>query len=474
MRAELERRRHPFRSLYPSTGKYSRAAYSKHIEFFSASKDHTEISLLGGNRTGKSHAGSYAMVCHLTGLYPDWWTGKRFTTPISAWAAGDTSKTVRDIMQAKLIGADNSPASGMIPPDLIINKTPKAGVPGAIETVRIKHVSGGTSILGFKSYDQKRQSFQGTSQHVIWLDEEANLEIFSECVMRTMKTTDFDGGIVYLTFTPLMGLSQVVQLFLPDGSTPSPDRYTVFVGWDDIPHLDEADKAERIKKIPAFQRDARTKGIPSLGSGSIYPMSEDDILCEPFIIPKHYRKVYALDVGGGFAESSTGGTAALWGAINPENGTCFIYDEYFRSGAEPSVHAAAIKARGSWMKGVVDPAARGRSQIDGRQLLQMYKDLGLDLLPADNSVEAGLWMVWDAFSTGMLKVFNTLPRFRKERNLYRRDEKGRVVKENDHLCDCLRYLYVTGRDRATIMPSAVPLRTPYASVGGGGSMGWVK
>ncbi len=428
--------------------------------------------MLGGNRCGKSHGGAYETVCHLTGLYPEWWTGRRFTKPTAGWAAGDTSKTVRDIMQAKLLGSDSE--TGMIPPDLILGKTPKAGVPNAYEIVRVKHVSGGVSILSFKSYDQKRQSFQGTSQNFIWLDEECPEDIYTECVMRTMKTPEFEGGVVFLTFTPLMGLSKVVQQFLPDGATASEDRFVILIGWDDIPHLDDKEKAERIKKIPEYQRDARTKGIPSLGSGSIFPMAEEDIVVDSFPIPKFWKKSYALDVGGGFSGSSTGGTAAVWGAINPETHVCYLYDEYFRGAAEPSVHASAIKARGAWMKGVVDPAARGRAQVDGKQLLQMYKDLGLDVGAADNSVESGLWTVWDALSTGQLKVFNTLVLWKKERNLYRRDAKGNIVKENDHLMDATRYWYMSGRDRATIMPSAVPLRTPYASVGGGGSMGWVK
>jgi phage terminase large subunit-like protein len=378
---------------------------------------------------------------------------------------------VREIIQAKLLGKPTEPGSGMIPEELVVNRIAKSGVPEAVETLYVRHVTGGTSIITFKSYDQKRISFQGTSQDWIWCDEEVDEAIYTECCMRTMKTSDFAGGMVFLTFTPLMGISEVVQLYLPDGITPSPDRAITFVGWDDVPHLDPVEKAERIKKIPPYQRDARTKGIPQLGAGAIYPLPEDEIIVAPFPIPKHYRRAYALDVGGGYSEVSTGGTGAIWGAQNPDTGVVYLYDEYFRAGAEPSVHAAAIKARGAWIPGTIDPAARGRSQIDGRQLFQMYTDLGLELTMANNAVEAGIYEVWDALSSGMLKVFRTCERWRAERNLYRRDAKGRIVKEKDHLMDGTRYLWLTGRD---IMVQKPFEEESSIRVTRGGSMGFAR
>lgn len=453
-----------FNLLYPEGGPYRRELYGKHLEFFALGKIHSERALLGGNRTGKTSVGAYEATVHATGLYPEWWQGHRFQRPNSGWVGGDTSKTVKEIIQAKLLGRPTEPGTGMIPEHLIVNRIAKSGVSEAVETLYVRHKSGGTSIITFKSYDQKRISFQGTSQDWIWLDEEVDEAIYTECVMRTMKTSDFAGGIVWLTFTPLQGISEVVQLYLPDGVTPDKERGLVLVGWEDIPHLDEKEKAERIRKIPPYQRDARTKGIPQLGAGAIYPIPEDDILVKPFEIPKHYRRAYGLDVGGGYSEVSTGGTGAVWAAQNPDTQVSYLYDEYFRAGAEPSVHAAAIKARGAWIPGAIDPAARGRSQIDGRELLQMYIDLGLELTTANNAVEAGIYSVWDGLSSGQLKVFTTMQRWRAERNLYRRDAKGRIVKEKDHLMDATRYLYLTGRDLMIQPPVTTQQASTSASV----------
>jgi hypothetical protein len=106
------------------------------------------------------------------------------------------------------------------------------------------------------------------------------------------------------------------------------------------------------------------------------------------------------------------------------------------------------------MQGAVDPAARGRGQKDGEQLLQNYIDLGLQLTKADNGVEAGLFDVWERLSTGRLKVFRTLQSWLAEYRLYRRDEKGAVVKKDDHLMDATRYFIVSGLPLCAVAPDA--------------------
>ena len=164
-----------------------------------------------------------------------------------------------------------------------------------------------------------------------------------------------------------------------------------------------------------------------------------------FEIPDHWLHAYALDVGWNR-------TAAIWGAQDPETATIYLYSEHYRSQAEPVIHAEAIKARGSWIPGVIDPAARGRSQRDGRRLIQCDQDLGLDLQFSENAVEAGLYEVWQLLSSGNLKVFESCQNWREEFRLYRRNEDGKIVKERDHLMDCTKYLCLSGRDRMRALP----------------------
>lgn len=216
------------------------------------------------------------------------------------------------------------------------------------------------------------------------------------------------------------------------------NRFCVQATWDDAPHLSTEQKEKLYAAIPPYQRDARTKGVPQLGSGAIYPVPETEIICEPFRIPNFWPKCFALDVGWNR-------TAAVWGALDQDQDVVYLYSEYYRGQAEPAIHAQAIRSRGDHIPGVIDPAARGRSQVDGQQLIQIYTgDLGLDLSPADNAVEAGIYEVWSRLSSGRLKVFDNLQNWRAEFRLYRRDEKGKIVKENDHLMDCARYLVMSG------------------------------
>lgn len=244
-------------------------------------------------------------------------------------------------------------------------------------------------------------------------------------------------------------------------------RFCLTMGWSDAPHLTELQKKDMGDALPPHQRDARSKGIPQLGAGAIYPVSESDVVVPDFEIPVHWPRVYSLDVGWNR-------TAALWGAWDRENDIVYLYGEHYRGQAEPSIHAQAIKARGDWIHGVIDPASRGRSQHDGAQLLETYIELGLKIEPADNARETGIYRVWERLSSGRLKAFQSLNNWRTEFRLYRRDEKGHVVKENDHIMDCLRYLVMSGLDIAKTKPTQKPKEhDKYSSDGGGRDSGWM-
>jgi len=216
-------------------------------------------------------------------------------------------------------------------------------------------------------------------------------------------------------------------------------KAVVTAGWDDVPHLSEAEKARLLASYPPHMRDARTKGIPSIGAGAIYPVSLDDLLVDDHDIPGHWEVGYGMDVGWK-------ATAVVRGALDRTDDIICLTGEYKRGQAEPASHAAAIRLRCPNMIGAIDPASRGRSQKDGSRLIDEYEALGLQLVPAENAVEAGLFEVWTRMTTGRLKIFRSLGMTLQEMRLYRRDERGQVVKENDHLMDCVRYLVMT-KDR---------------------------
>lgn len=203
---------------------YARDKYEKHLEFFRAGADYRERCAMCANRIGKTFGmGGYEMACHLTGLYPDWWEGRVFNHPVSAWAVGKGFETTRDIMQLTLLGEVKQTTGrkivdghGVIPGELLGRPNWKSGVADLVDTIHVKHVTGGWSDLGFKSYEQGRGSFEGTGKHVVWDDEEPPMDVYSEQLIRTATV----GGIVMITFTPLEGLSEVVLQFMPKEERP--------------------------------------------------------------------------------------------------------------------------------------------------------------------------------------------------------------------------------------------------------------
>ena len=233
--------------------------------------------------------------------------------------------------------------------------------------------------------------------------------------------------------------------FIDPLATPR-SRRLITAGWDDVPHLDTEAKADLLAETPEWLRDARSKGIPSLGAGAIYPIAEAKIRCDPFPIPDHWPKCYALDVGWNW-------TAVLWCAYDRDNLIKYLYGEYLASEALPSVHADAIKARGDWIPGVIDPSAANRGQRDGERIMADYVAAGLHLTKAENAVNAGLVATWRDLSIGRTKVFSTLQNYFAEYRLYRRDEHGKIVKKKDHLMDCKRYIHNSGEAVAIVRPA---------------------
>ena len=236
----------------------------------------------------------------------------------------------------------------------------------------------------------------------------------------------------------------------------SDGRWSCHVDMDDVPHLTEAEKRKILRGIPPWQIQARKSGIPGHGIGAIYPIPEANMIVPAFDIPKHWPRSFAMDPGWNVS-------AAVWFAWNvdrpysdhegKQRHPAVAYAEYYRGQEHPAIHAAAIRAYGPWIPGVIDPAAEKARAKDGELLIDTYRGLGMNVSKADNTVVSGLVTVWDMLSTGKLKVFDTLTNWRKEIRLYRRDEKGNIIKKNDHLMDATRYNVMSGFDVAIPPPA---------------------
>jgi phage terminase large subunit-like protein len=212
---------HRLERMFPDRGPLRRALYPKQMAFFKATEKYTEVGLFGGNRTGKSTSAAFAMALFLSGRYPDWWVGRRFPGPVNCWACGTDSRTVRETVQIALLGNEGHPGTGLIPGDAIVASAAKTGTPGAIDSVQVRHTSGGTSRLVFKVYEAGRESFAGARCSCIWLDEEPDIGVYSECLARLTSTVPGErSGLLMISMTPLKGLSAVALRFMPGGRPP--------------------------------------------------------------------------------------------------------------------------------------------------------------------------------------------------------------------------------------------------------------
>lgn len=263
-------------------------------------------------------------------------------------------------------------------------------------------------------------------------DEEPPQDLYTEALTRTNATN----GVVWMTFTPLLGMSSVVRRFLNE---PSDDRAVINMTIDDALHIDAEQRKRIINSYPAHEREARLKGIPMLGSGRIFPVTEELITCQPFKIPFTYKQLAGLDFGWDHP------TAACKIAYDPETDVVYVTNVYRVRENTPLNHSAALKAWGPDLYFAWPHDGLQHDKGSGEQLANIYRQNGLKLLSeratfsdGTNGVEAGLMMMLDRMQTGRLKVFDTCTDFFEEFRLYHREE-GKVVKEFDDIISSLRY-----------------------------------
>jgi len=438
---------------FPETGKYARDKYPEAMKLFAAGAKYNERGYVASNRSGKSFSAAFETALHLTGLYPSWWEGKRFEKPILAWVVGVSATAMIDSVQKHLLGPRHEEGTGLIPKKMIEGEpTSKPQVPGARQMFYCKHFDkngrqDGLSVCTFKTHEQGIDSFMGAAIDWVHFDEEPPRDIYTECLTRTATTQ----GHVVATFTPLHGVSEVYKMFcpnlkIPENNEASKYRFCIGKKWDgEIPHLSLEEQARMRDSFAPWELTARTEGMPTLGAGAVFPVAEEDIVCDPIDLPLHWPRFAGFDVGWKR-------TACAWFAYDQTNDVIYLYGEYYRGYAEASIHAEAIKARGKWIPIAIDPASNTPTQKDGDKLFVEYHNMGLNICKADNAVTAGILDMLQRFSTGRLKVFKTCVNFLNEFRMYQYDKDGRIRKQDDHLMDAARYGIRTGFKIKQVIP----------------------
>ena len=457
-RISRERRRELLANLRERLSQLRLSAYrpyTKQAEFHAAGASHRERLLRAGNQLGKTVAGAAEAAYHLTGKYPAWWQGRRWDRPTIGWVAGVTGESTRDNPQRVLMGRPTSIGSGMVPGADIAGYSMARGVADLMDQVRVRHVSGGISMMSFKSYERGREKWQGESLDWLWDDEEPPLDIYLEGLTRTNAT----GGMMWLTFTPLLGMSEVVRRFLME---PSPDRHDTNMVIEDAEHIAEAERTRIVASYPEHEREARVRGTPILGSGRVFPIAEASISEPAIALPQSWARIAGIDFGWDHP------TAAVWLAHDRDADVVHVTDCYRVKVETPVVHAAAIKARGDWIPVAWPQDGLQHDKGSGETLAKQYRDQGVAMLaePATFedggvSVEAGVIAMLDRMKTGRLKVAAHLNDWWEEFRLYHRKD-GLIVKEADDLMSATRYALMMLR-AATVKPRSKPIKYPKGS-----------
>ncbi|MDE2098344.1 MAG: terminase family protein [Patescibacteria group bacterium] len=442
--------------------------YPKQAEFHIAGATFRERMLMAGNQVGKTLSAGMETAMHLTGRYPKGWAGKRFDRPVRWIAGSESTELTRKGVQRILLGPPENRdvwGTGAIPQECLVGSpTMRPGVPDAVAGINVRHVSGALSNIQLQSYDQGRTKWQADTLDGAWLDEEPPVDIYYEVLTRTNTTL----GPVYVTLTPLLGVSEIVKRFYLDKE---PNTHLTMMSIEDAAHFGPEQRATIMASYPEFEREARTLGIPQLGSGRVFPVLQEAILCEAMPIPTHWPRIGGLDFGW---DHPSAGVILAW---DRDADVLYVTHAYRAREQTPLIFAGAVKPWGNWPWAWPHDGLQ-HDKGSGDQLAQLYRNQGLNMLPqratfedGSNSLEAGVTQMLERMQTGRLKVFRHLVEWVEEFNLYHRKD-GLIVKMRDDLLSATRYALMMRRFAKTA-EELKPRRKLYIAPPPGQPQGWM-
>lgn len=456
--------------------------YPKQWEFLCAGIEAKERLLMASNRAGKTLTASDEMAIHATGRYPDWWSGKRFEHPVTVWTGAETNELSRKVSQKMLLGSDSTsmkdPAmgTGAIPGNAIIQVHKRqAGIQDVADSIRVKNEFGGYSTIHLKTYEQGRKTFQGQQVHVVWLDEEPPVDIYNEALTRTMDVN----GILFMTFTPLLGMSDVVKRYLQPsdvGVRRSVTNMTIddciggvwpegtpWAGMRWTGHFTREEADAVIATYAEHERDTRAYGVPMMGEGRVYPLRDTSIACDAFDIPRHFARISGIDFG--FHDPC----AVVWLAWDRDADIVYVYDCYKRKEETSAYHIQTLhqKDPGADIPVAWPHDGLKRDARSGRPLWRQYRNEQVPMLPMSARYEDDIGgaqpkepvvlEILERMKTGRFKVFRHLGLWFEEFRVYHRKD-GRIYdRSGDDLMQATEYAIMMLR-KARIPMSQRPVR----------------
>lgn len=446
------------------------APYAKQEEFHRAGAFFRERLFMAGNQLGKTIAGGNEVSMHVTGRYPTGWAGKTLHGA-NRWIAGSESvELTKKGVQRILFGnpdVESEWGTGTIPKECILDITRRQGpVANCIGNAVIRHEDGGTSSIALQSYDQGRSKWQADTVDGIWFDEEPPLDLYSEGITRTNVTQ----GPVIITFTPLLGMSDVVKRFLVDKQ---PGSTVIQMTIHDAEHYTAEERAAIIASYPEHEREARSMGVPMLGSGRVFPLAESAVKIDPFALPDHWPRIVGLDFGVDHP------AALVWMAWDRDTDTIYVYDCWRERGKTIADMALVYRPRGDWI-----PVAWPHDGLQrdkggsGKQLAVQAKEAGMSTLgehatheSGGYGLEAGVSDMLQRMQSRRLRVFSHLNQWFEEFRMYHRKD-GVIVPLMDDILSATRYGIMMKREAKTLYEVRPPMHGfGFGMPGGSGGFG---
>lgn len=421
--------------------------HNKQLAFHKCQKKNRWV--FGGNRSGKTECGAAEAVYMARGIHPY----RENRKDVFGWVVSLSTQVQRDVAQAKVLHYLN--------PSWIEDVTMLSGKKdslkyGIIDQIRVKNVFGGISVIGFKSCDQGREKFQGSSLDFVWFDEEPPQDIYEECRMRVLDKS----GDIFGTMTPLKGLTFIYdEIFLNRGN--SKEVWFEFMEWLDNPFLKREEFEELSASLTPEQLESRRYGRFKSNTGLVYPeFDENYFVIDPFPVPSEWQDLISIDPG------LNNPLSAHWYAVDYD-GNVYVVAEHFEKGKDVSYHANAIKRISEslgWKKmpngnieAIIDSAANQKTLALNKSVTELFFEHGISANPKVNKdLFSGIERVKQYLNKQEFKpklyIFKNCVNLIREFKSYWWGDGDSPKKYDDHSLDELRYYLMRKPSLSPIKP----------------------
>lgn len=424
----LNRKKHDFLSLYNSGEK----VHKKQMAFHKCNKKNRWV--FGGNRSGKTECGAVETVWLARGNHP-----YKENKPVSAWVVSLSRQVQRDVAQEKILH--------YLRPDWIEKIVMSSGrqdsaESGIIDFILVRNVFGSLSKIGFKSCDQGREKFQGSSLDFVWFDEEPPLDIYQECRMRVLDRK----GMIFGTMTPLKGLTWVYNtIYLNENN--DPEVWHIEMEWADNPYLDKDEIEAMTRSLSKEELECRRYGKFMQNGGLVYSEFDENIhVIDPFDVPKEWQDNISIDPG------LNNPLSAHW-YCEDFDGNVYVVAEHYAQGKDVFYHANRIKEickKLDWhytngkISALIDSAAMQRTLASSKSVVDLFYEndilvnpkVNKDMFSGINTVKRYLK---DGEGKPHLFIFRSCVNLIREIKSYWWGDNDLPIKHDDHCLDEMRY-----------------------------------